>query len=215
MAPTSLHVQFLRAGDAALPVEYDVDRVFDGRTSKSRRVLARQDDRLLVTATVGFACSTTGPEHGKRDPSPGDPNDLPRTGPAGPAPSLPLDEIDIRIDDRATNGGFVRRLWWRATVSLPPDPFVHSCVAVFVSDVYLLDAALRVHGRSMGDRRYRSGTTDASMWFHRPIRADQWNLLESTSPAAARGRAVVTASLIGVDGAIAATLVHEGLVSER
>ncbi|HEY9267476.1 MAG TPA: acyl-CoA thioesterase II, partial [Mycobacterium sp.] len=59
------------------------------------------------------------------------------------------------------------------------------------------------------------GTTDSSVWFHRAVHADQWNLLECRSPAAARGRGVVTASLIGQDGAIVATLVQEGLIAER
>ena len=71
---------------------------------------------------------------------------------------------------------------------------VHTCVALFVTDVYMIDPALRVHGHSMSDRSHRSGTTDSSVWFHRPIRADRWNLLESRSPAAARGRGVIAAA---------------------
>jgi acyl-CoA thioesterase II len=67
----------------------------------------------------------------------------------------------------------------------------------------------------MKARTHRSGTTDSSIWFHGPIRADQWNLLESRSPAAARGRGVITGSLVGGDGLIAATLVQEGLIAER
>jgi acyl-CoA thioesterase-2 len=72
-----------------------------------------------------------------------------------------------------------------------------------------------VHGHSMRARTHRSGTTDSSLWFHREVRADEWNLLECRSPAAARGRAVVTASLIRADGLVAATLVQEGLIAER
>jgi acyl-CoA thioesterase II len=67
----------------------------------------------------------------------------------------------------------------------------------------------------MKGRTHRSGTTDSSIWFHRAVRADQWNLLESRSPAAARGRGVITGSLVGADGLIAATLVQEGLIAER
>jgi acyl-CoA thioesterase len=212
--PTSLHVQFLRAGDAAEPVDYEVQRVFDGRTAMSRRVLGRQAGRLLVTGTVGFAAAAVGPGHGARA-LPGDPEELDRTGPIGPAPSMPLDELDIRIADEMADGSFVRRLWWRTTVPLPDDPVVHACVAVFVTDIYLMDPAVRVHGHSVVDRSHRTGSTDHSVWFHRRVRADQWNLLESTSPAGARGRSVVTASLIGADGAIAATLVQEGMLVSR
>ena len=213
--PTNMHLQFLRGGAAGDAVEYTVARVFDGRTAAARRVDARQDGRLLTTATVSFATELRGPEHGHRASLPHDPETLPATGPAGPAPSMPLDEIDIRIADDTSSGEFVRRLWWRATVGLPDDPVLHTLVAVYVTDVYMIDPALQVHGHSMQARTHRSGTTDSSIWFHRPVRADEWNLLETTSPAAARGRGVVTGSLIRADGAIAATLAQEGLIAER
>jgi acyl-CoA thioesterase II len=202
--PTNMHLQFLRGGEAGDPVEYTVARVFDGRTAAARRVDSRQDGRLMTTATVSFAAELAGPEHGHRP-----------DGPAGPAPSMRLDELDIRIADDTSTGEFVRRLWWRATVPLPDDPAVHTLVAVYVTDVYMIDPALRVHGHSMKGRTHRSGTTDSSIWFHRAVRADEWNLLECRSPAAARGRGVVTASLVRSDGAIAATLTQEGLIAER
>jgi acyl-CoA thioesterase len=213
--PTNIHLQFLRGGEAGESVDYTVTRVFDGRTAAARRVDSHQDGRLLTTATVSFAVDLPGPEHGRRASMPGDPDELPQTGPAGPAPSMPLDEIDIRIADDRSSGEFVRRLWWRTTVPLPDDPLVHTLVAAYVTDVYMIDPALQVHGHSMEARSHRSGTTDSSIWFHRPVRADKWNLLESRSPAAARGRGVVTGSLIRADGVIAATLVQEGLIAER
>jgi acyl-CoA thioesterase len=213
--PTNLHLQFLRGGEAGDSVDYTVTRVFDGRTAAARRVDSRQDGRLLTTATVSFAAELRGPEHGVRPLLPQDPGTLPHTGPAGPAPSMPLDELDIRIADDTSSGEFVRRLWWRATVPLPDDPLVHTLVAAYVTDVYMIDPALQVHGHSMKARSHRSGTTDSSIWFHRPVRADEWNLLESTSPAAARGRGLVSASLIRADGVIGATLVQEGLIAER
>lgn len=213
--PTNMHLQFLRGGEAGEDVVYTVTRVFDGRTAAARRVESRQGDRLLTTATVSFATALAGPQHGHRPPTQTDPESLPRTGPAGPAPSMPLDELDIRIADEGSGEDFVRRLWWRATVPLPADSAVHTLVAAYVTDVYMIDPALQVHGHAMVDRTHRSGTTDSSIWFHRPVRADEWNLLECRSPAAARGRGVVTASLVSVDGAIAATLVQEGLIAER
>ena len=142
--PTNLHLQFLRGGEAGDPVEYTVTRVFDGRTAAARRVDSRQDGRMLTTATVSFAAELPGPEHGHRPDMPGDPDSLPRTGPAGPAPSMPLDEIDIRITDDTSTGEFVRRLWWRATVPLPDDPAVHTLVA-------------RVRHRRLHDRSRTTG----------------------------------------------------------
>ncbi len=106
-------------------------------------------------------------------------------------------------------------MWWRATVGLPDDPLIHTLAAVYVTDLYGVDPILQMHGYSMADRTHRSGTTDSSIWFHQPVRADQWNLLESRSPAASRGRGVMTASLVRADGLIAATLVQEGMIADR
>jgi acyl-CoA thioesterase-2 len=213
--PTSMHLQFLRGGEAGDGVEYAVQDVFDGRTASARRVESRQGGRLLTVASVSFAAPMAGPEHGRYDALPPDPETLPKTGPPGPAPSMPLGEIDIRVADDGEGEAFVRRLWWRITVPVPEDALLHTVVAAYVCDVYMIDPALQVHGHSMMARTHRSGTTDSSIWFHRPVRADRWNLLETRSPAAARGRGVITGSLVGVDGAIAATLVQEGLIAER
>ena len=193
--PTALHVQFLRGGDAGESVRYDVEVVHDGRTTSSRRVLGRQDDRAIVSATALFAVPAPGPAHS--DAVVGDPEALPRTGPIGPAPSLPLDEIDIRVADEGTGLEFVRRLWWRITTPLPEDPVLHACVAMYVTDIYGVDPVLAVHGRSMTDRSHHAATTDSSIWFHSRIRAD-------------RGRGIMVAGLFGADGLRVATLVHEG-----
>ena len=168
-----MHLQFLRGGQAGDPVEYTVTPVFDGRTAAARRVDSRQDGRLLTTSSVSFAVDLPGPEHGHWERVPGDPDTLPETGPAGPAPSMPLDELDIRIADGVASGEFVRRFWWRATVPIPDDPLVHTLVAAYVTDVYMIDPALKVHGYSMKARTHRSGTTDSSIWFHQPVRAER------------------------------------------
>ena len=216
-APTALHVQFLRGGDAGTPVGYEVERMHDGRSASSRRVLGRQDDRLVVSATALFAVPAAGPQHSDR--AAGDPEALPRTGPIGPAPSLPPGEVDIRISDVrpdiSPGGEFVRRLWWRVTGELPDDPVLHACVAVYVTDIYGVDPVLAVHGHSMTDRSHHAATTDSSTWFHAPVRADEWNLLECRSPAAGRGRGVMTAGLYGAGGQRVATMVHEGQAVTR
>ena len=212
--PTALHVQFLRGGDAGTPVDYSVERVHDGRSSASRRVLGRQGERLITSATVLFAVPAAGPRHAERRTAPGDPETLARTGPIGPAPALPLDELDIRVTD-AREPEFVRRMWWRVTAPLPDDPLLHACLAVFVTDIYGIDPVLAVHGHSQTDRSHHAGTTDSSIWFHAPIRADEWTLLESRSPAAGGGRGIMSAALFDAGGTRVATLVHEGQVVTR
>lgn len=212
--PTAVHVQFLRGGDAGEPVDYHVESVHDGRTTASRRILGRQGDRVVVSATALFAVPASGPRHSDHAPA-GDPEQLPRTGPIGPAPALPLDEIDIRISDEGIGSGFIRRLWWRVAAPLPDDPRLHAAVAVYVTDIYGVDPVLAVHGHSMTDRSHHAATTDSSIWFHTNISADHWNLLESQSPAADRGRGVMVAGLFGPDGSRVATLVHEGQAVRR
>ena len=212
--PTSMHVQFLRGGDAGTAVRYQVENVHDGRTTSSRRVLGREGDRLLVSATVLFAVPAEGPAHSDRTAAE-DPEELPRTGPIGPAPALPPDEIDIRIRDERSGDEFVRRLWWRVTSDLPDEPVLHACAAVYVTDIYGVDPVLAVHGHSMTDRSHHAATTDSSIWFHRRIHADEWNLLESRSPAAANGRGVMIAGLFDAHGVRVATLVHEGQAVTR
>jgi acyl-CoA thioesterase II len=171
----------------------------------------------LVSATALFAVPAAGPQHSDSpaDASFSDPEQLPRTGPIGPAQSLPLDEIDIRIRDQGEGGQFVRRLWWRVTSNLPDDPVLHACIAVFITDIYAVDPVLAVHGHSMTDRNHHAATTDASTWFHRRVRADRWNLLECRSPAADRGRGIMTAGLFDAAGQRVATLVHEGQAVNR
>ena len=212
--PTAVHVQFLRGGDAGEAVRYEVDSLQDGRTSSSRRVLGRQGDRVIVHVTALFAVPADGPAHSDRADGPA-PESVPRTGPIGPAPSLPIDEIDIRIADEGTGSEFVRRLWWRITSTLPDDPVLHACLAVYVTDIYGVDPVLAVHGHSMTDRSHHAATTDSSIWFHSPIRADEWNLLDSRSPVAARGRGIMIAGLFDADGERVATLVHEGQAVAR
>ncbi len=213
--PTNLPVQFLRGGEAGDGADYRVDRVYDGRTAAARWVEGRQGDRLLNTATVSFSAPMDGPEHGVHEALPPHPDTLDPARTLGPSPSVPLQEFDIRVDDRDTGEQFVRRFWWRTTVTLPDDPVLHTLVAVYITDLYGIDPIFAVHGHSMQDRVHRGGTTDSSLWFHRRIHADQWNLLESRSPAAASGRGVVTAALLRADGVIAATMVQEGLAANR
>ena len=174
-----------------------------------------QDGRFLTTATVSFAAALTGPEHGHRESMPDDPDDAARD----------RSRSDPRRRCRSKNStcgssttgrrGLRARLWWRATVrSARRSAAAH--------------ADRRVRHRRVPDRPGAAGAraldavANPSQRHHGfvdlvspAVHADRWNLFECRSPAAARGRGVVTASLIGHDGVVAATLVQEGLIAER
>ena len=209
----AVHAQFLRAGDAGTELSYVVEDVHSGRTASTRRVIGRKQGRSLIAVKATFSEPVAGIEHGCIA-IPHAPTDLPMTGPPGPALALPPDAFDIRITDDGEGPAFVRRMWWRYLHGID-DPFVHTAVALFVSDLYVLDVAVAVHGIGNDDRTMRRATTDWSVWFHRPVRADRWNVLELRSPAAADGRGIVTGSLAAADGTVLATSVQEGVVARR
>ena len=139
--PTSMHLQFLRGGEAGDGVEYSVQKVYDGRTASSRRVESRQGGRLITAASVSFAMPLAGPEHGRYATMPQDPETLPRTGPVGPAPSIPLGEIDIRVeDDRDRTASSSDGCGGGSKVPIPPTTrCCTTVIAAYVTDVYMID----------------------------------------------------------------------------
>lgn len=217
MRPTSIHAQYLRGADAAAPLNYDVESLRTGRTAATRRVVVHQEGKPVLAATVSFAEPQSGLEHDKSRLPEERPDDLPYTGPAGRALSFPESEVDMRISDSHDAGRFTRRLWWRLRCDVPDDALTHTAVAVFVSDVYLLDAILQTHASAVTsrDRRIKWATTEHSMWLHRGFDVARWNLIESTSPVASGGRGIVTAKMIDADGRCCATVTQEALVADR
>ncbi|HVU74769.1 MAG TPA: acyl-CoA thioesterase domain-containing protein [Mycobacteriales bacterium] len=210
----TVHAQYLRAGDAGTPLSYEVEEVRTGRTASTRRVTGGQDGRDMVSVTATFAEPSPGLEHG-RIAVPHRPEDLPMTGPPGPALALPPDAFDIRIADDGAADAFVRRLWWRYLLEPPSEPLLHSAMAVFVGDLYVMEVAARAHGLGIEDRSIRRATTDWALWFHRPVRVEEWNVLELRSPAASSGRGIVLGTLANADGTVLMTMVQEGLLAER
>jgi acyl-CoA thioesterase-2 len=220
----SLHGYFLRPGDATEPAVYLVDRPRDGGSFCTRRVNAVQHGEVIFSMGVSFQTEQQGIEHQDAMPDAPPPDAAPGFRSSGrvfdDAGFAQFAEWDIRIvprDELALLPGKAsqQQVWFKHREPLPDDPVLHACIAVYVTDIYGVDPVLAVHGHSMTDRSHHAATTDSSMWFHRPIRADRWNLLESRSPAAANGRGVMTAGLFDADGQRVATTVHEGQAVSR
>jgi acyl-CoA thioesterase-2 len=103
-------------------------------------------------------------------------------------------------------------VWLRTVGALPQDPLVHAAVLAYASDYTLLEPVLRRHGLAWTDRRLRPASLDHAMWFHRPVRADDWILYTSDSPSAQGGRGLGTGRMFAADGTLVATVAQEGMV---
>jgi acyl-CoA thioesterase II len=226
----SLHAYFLRPGDPRIPIIYDVDRIRDGRSFTTRRVVAIQHGRAIFNLSASFQVAEEGPEHQYAMPAAPDPETLPtireRLEPyADRFPEAFLDYIrrDRPIDTRSAQlprwldpEPGVREpeqlVWFRADGVLPDDPLLHDCVVAYASDLTLLDTAVMAHARSWDDDRFMIASLDHAMWFHRPLRADQWLLYHQRSPSAHGARGLAEGYIYRQDGALAVTVIQEGLI---
>jgi acyl-CoA thioesterase-2 len=222
----SLHAYFIRPGDPAVPIVYLVDRIRDGRSFTTRRVVAVQHGKAIFNLAASFHRAEPGLDHQTTMPAVPDPETLPtlseRHAGYDPPPSqlrrfaLP---IDLRyVDDPpwvARTGGPREprsRVWMRTDGALPDDLLVHVCALTYASDMTLLDSVLVTHGLAWGMEELKGASLDHAMWFHRPFRADEWLLYESESPSASGGRGLATGRIWTRDGRHVASVVQEGLL---
>jgi acyl-CoA thioesterase-2 len=221
----SLHAYFLRPGDVSVPILYQVDRIRDGRSFTTRRVVAIQHGEPIFNLSASFHIEERGLEHQFPMPAAPDPESLPtfqeRMEPfkeqlgdwyLRPRP------IDQRFVDGRTRMGEQgpreprQQVWLRADGRLPDDPLLHACVVAYASDMTLLDSALLPHDIAWDDARFIGASLDHAMWFHRPFRADEWLLYDQDSPSAHGARALSRGMLFTRDGRLVVSVVQEGLV---
>ena len=216
----SLHAYFLRPGDPTIPIVYEVDRIRDGKSFTTRRVVAVQHGEAIFNLQASFHVAETGLEHGYPMPDAPDPETLPAADDLEPPISGRLwakQPIDIRYVngppwDRPVDPTGRQLVWIRADGTLPDDPVLHTCVVAYASDYTLLGSALVPHGRSYFNNDMMMASLDHAMWFHRPFRADEWLLYSQASPAAAGGRGLAMGGIFRRDGALAISVVQEGLI---
>ncbi|MGH9188303.1 MAG: acyl-CoA thioesterase, partial [Acidimicrobiales bacterium] len=220
----SLHAYFLRPGDPTIPILYDVDRIRDGRSFVTRRVVAIQHGETIFNLSASFHKAEDGLDHQLPPPEVPDPDDLPdwRTqwapykqllGDAYEQPR-PIDVryVDFVPPDRAEGVPPRQRVWFRADGELPDDPVLHACVATYASDMTLLDTTLVPHGSSYLNPRIMMASLDHAMWFHRPFRADEWMLYAQDTPSASGGRGLARGLMYTRDATLAVSVVQEGLI---
>ncbi len=228
----SLHAYFLRAGDPSIPILYQVDRIRDGKSFTTRRVMAVQRGHAIFNLSASFQVPEEGVEHQATMPEAPDPETLPtfktRVGPLldkAPREFRRWLERERPIDVRYVEGVDYlapkkrppnQLVWIRADGDLPDTPLIHQYVAAYASDMTLLDTITMPHGISSLDQRtYQMASLDHAMWFHRPFRADKWLLYEQESPAAAGARGFTRGSLYTREGVLVASVAQEGLLRRR
>ena len=221
----SLHAYFLLPGDPTVPILYEVDRLRDGRSFSTRRVIAIQHGRAIFNLQASFHAEEEGPDH--QIPMPPDlapPESLPdwreRMAPYKDQLGEFYDRprpIDLRYIDgdplsRKGTPTATQRVWLRAAGTLPPDRVVHACVVTYASDMTLLDTTLVPHGLRAQEGRVMMASLDHAMWFHRPFRADEWLLYAQGTPSASGGRGLGWGGIFTCEGALAVSVVQEGLI---
>jgi acyl-CoA thioesterase-2 len=220
----SLHAYFLRSGDPGVPILYEVDRLRDGKSFSTRRVVAIQHGKPIFNLQASFQRIESGLEyHIAMDPTTPPPESLPDFKTRMEPYKEQLGEWYHRprpIDQRYVDGDpFSRkgnprpgqRVWIRADGTLPDDPVLHSCILTYASDMTLLDTALMPHGIGWSDGSVQMASLDHAMWFHRPFRADQWMLYQQTSVSTSNARGLAEGHIFTQDGLLAVTVVQEGL----
>ncbi|HYM28218.1 MAG TPA: acyl-CoA thioesterase II [Steroidobacteraceae bacterium] len=228
----SLHAYFLRRGDCNAPIVYEVDRSLDGHSFANRRIVAIQHGQQIFNMTASFQIAEAGFDHQVPMPQVPAPESLPDQSGRPPSELLvrlpervrhfleqprpfefrtvqPLDLLRPRRERPA------REIWFRAVGALPDDETLHRRLLAYVSDFFLLDTATLPHGTSFLNPSLVMASIDHAMWFHRPLRVDDWLLYAMESPSASGARGFARAGVFARDGRLVASTAQEGLVRTR
>lgn len=227
----SLHSYFLRPGDPAVPIVYDVERIRDGRSFSTRRIVARQHGRGIYFMTASFQRSEQGFEHQDKMPAvpaPADAVDMAelyrrRSPESAEQWTREWAALELRYVGDSREGGVIpnderpaqSRLWIRVNGQLGDDPLLHHAAFTYASDLTLLGSTLVPHGMHVAHPKMQSASLDHTIWFHRPFRADQWLLYDQASPSASGGRGLAFGRVFTEDGALVASVAQEGLIRLR
>jgi acyl-CoA thioesterase-2 len=207
----SLHAYFIRGGDADEPIRFEVDRLRNGRSFVTRQVVARQSGGAILNLSCSFQVDEDeadvqvgGLPDGVDPPDPAAPNDS-----WGPL-------IERHWVERPTPGH--ARVWLRVVGPLAEDPIVHQCALAYASDDAPMDASVSHHpvyaGSDEDYGRFMTASLDHAIWFHRPVRGDEWHLYDMVSEGIRGGRGMSHGRVLTVDGVHVASVAQEVLVRE-
>lgn len=222
----SMHGYFLRPGDTNEPITFGVQRLRDGRSFSARRVHAYQEGMPILSMIASFQDGDEGVEHQSEMPAGiPDPESLPSTADLLATFDHPVARewaferpFDIRHVDpalyvSATGGKEARNAVWMKTFGpMPDDPDLHRAALAYASDYTLLEPILRKHGMSWITPGMSVASLDHAMWWHRPVRVDDWLLYVQESPSAQGARGLATGKIFNREGLHVATVAQEGMI---
>lgn len=227
----SLHGYFMLPGDTTVPIVYEVDRIRDGSSFTTRRVVAIQHGRAIFSLEASFQLDEEGLDHqfAMPDdvPSPSSlktqrellehaehlPEDIRRFW----ARERPLEIKPVNLDHYTSREKLPPRqnIWLRTTGPVPADRTMQVAVLAYLSDMTLLDTSTFAHGRAVFDRDLQVASLDHAMWFHRPHPLDGWLLYTQDSPSASGARGFTRGAIYSQDGVLIASVAQEGLIRLR
>lgn len=227
----SLHGYFLRPGDAGLPIVYQVERVRDGGSFSTRHVTAIQKGKTIFTCSASFQGVEEGFHHQAQMPHVQGPEALKSETELA---RMVADKLPERMRERAVsdkpidirpisrNNPFdpkpaepIKHVWFRADGELPDNPALHQYLLAYASDFGLLTTAMLPHGVSVWQKFMQVASLDHAIWFHQPIRMDEWLLYSMDSPWAGNARGFSRASIFNQAGELVASVAQEGLIRLR
>jgi acyl-CoA thioesterase-2 len=228
----SMHAYFLRPGDVSKPIVYEVDRIRDGTSFATRRVVAVQSGQAIFNMAASFQVLEPGFSHQDEMPTVASPESLPtEQEEAAPyADKLPKAYLAQLNAERAFEVRWVtprnemyearaepprRMLWLRATGPLPDDPALHAYLLAYASDFAFVTTALQPHAVNLFTRGLQIASIDHAMWYHEPFRVDDWLLYVMDSPKAHGARGLARGSVFTRDGRLVVSTAQEGLMRRR
>ena len=221
----SLHAYFLRGGDETKPLHFRIHRDFDGRSFSNRRVVVRQDGKVIFNLTASFQIPAEGLSHQVPMPELLPPEDCwdfadfiaadPNISDRHIAHMARRRPFEVRSHRPSGEGATQHYQWFRVAAPIGDDPLIHRGFLAFASDMGLLSSAMLPHGVNFWTPGMVSTSLDHAMWFHAPVRVDDWFVFVMDSPWTGGDRGLCRGSIYRQDGTLIATVVQEGLVRYR
>lgn len=224
----SMHAYFLRAGDVGTPIIYDVERLRDGNSFSARRVVAIQHGQPIFVCTASFQLPEDGAEHQLSMPEVPAPDDL------DPPPPLDPDtmaQLPAKLQRWLTRQGPFefrpvyprnelkpgkqppyQRIWFRLSAPIGDEPSLHRSMLAYASDFHLLGTTTFPHAISYYQPNVQMASLDHALWFHRPLRVDEWLLYSCDSPSASGARGLARGLIYDRAGRLVASSAQEGLI---